>query len=140
MSSGDRVIFYRLNSRFLQREGTPPEASKQLVYYSLAVGHHVGVIDTLSAALSWPYDAYVDWVGTLPDGQARRKLDGVRRFGEIMIDSSHAGLLRAALRPRLTDPEGPGPDPQTTFARQLDEQLEDIQKEPALYLMVRRVP
>jgi hydrogenase-4 component J len=130
------VVFYRLRTRFLQQGGTPPEASKQIVYYSLAVGHHVGVIDIFSPAMTWPYDAYLDWVGGLPEGEARRKLDGVRRFGEIMIDSSHTRLLRAALKPAEAQPD----QPDASFSRQLDEQLEAIEKEPAVYLMVRRQP
>jgi hypothetical protein len=96
----------------------------------------VGVIDTFSPAMTWPYDAYLDWVGGLPEGEARRKLDGVRRFGEIMIDSSHTRLLRAALKPAETQPD----QPEASFSRQLDEQLVAIEKEPALYLMVRRQP
>ena len=86
--------------------------------------------------MTWPYDAYLDWVGGLPAGEARRKLDGVRRFGEIMIDSSHTRLLRAALKPAETQSD----QPEASFSRQLDEQLVAIEKEPALYLMVRRQP
>jgi hypothetical protein len=130
------VVFYRLRTRFLQQEGTPPEESKQIVYYSLAVGHHVGVIDTFSPALTWPYEAYLDWVGGLPEGEARRKFDGVRRFGEIMIDSSHTRLLRPVLGEAGSRPD----QPETSFSRQLDELLEAIEQEPALYLMVRRQP
>ena len=115
-----QVVFYRLSTRFLQQDGKPPEVSKQIVYYSLALGHHVGVIDTFKAALTWPYEDYLAWVETLPEGEARRKLDGVRRFGEIMIDSSHTAAAptcpeagrgrrpprarRARPRPRRTDP------------------------------------
>ena len=130
------VVFYRLRTRFLQQDGTPPEESKQIVYYSLAVGHHVGVIDIFSPAMTWPYDAYLDWVGGLPEGEARRKLDGVRRFGEIMIDSSHTGLLRAVLREAGSRPD----QPEASYSRRLDELLEAIEQEPALYLMVRRQP
>jgi hydrogenase-4 component J len=127
MNPAGKVVVYRLNTRYLQQDGQPPEVSKQIVYYSLAVGHHVGVIDTFKAALTWPYDAYLDWVATLPEGEARRKLDGVRRFGEIQVDSSHTRLLREALAA------------DSPIARELDAQLEAIEGEPALYLMVRRV-
>ena len=130
-----QVVFYRLNTRFLQKDGKPPEVSKQIVYYSLALGHHVGVIDTFKAAMTWPYDDYLAWVGCLPEGEARRKLDGVRRFGEIMVDSSHTRLLRPVLREAEMSP-----DPtHAEFSRRLDEQLEAIEQEPALYLMVRRL-
>ena len=130
-----RVVVYRLNTRFLQQGTKPPEVSEKIVHYSLAVGHHVGVIDTFKAALTWPYDAFLAWVDSLPEGEARRKLDGVRRFGEIQIDSSHTGLLRAVLSQVDSHP-----DPsETLFAQQLDEQLAAIEREPALYLMVRRL-
>lgn len=129
-----QVVFYRLNSRFLQKDGKPPEVSKQIVYYSLALGHHVGVIDTFKAALTWPYDDYLAWVETLPEGEARRKLDGVRRFGEIMIEFSHAQMLRSALKETGLSAGAVHPE----FSRSLDAQLEAIEQEPALYLMVRR--
>ena len=131
-----KVVFYRLNTRYLQQDGKPPEVSKQIVYYALAVGHHVGVIDTFKAAMTWPYDDYLAWVNTLPEGEARRKLDGVRRFGEIMIEFTHAGLLRATLKVAETSIT----PAQVEFSRSLDEQLSAIEQEPALYLMVRRQP
>ena len=128
------VVFYRLNTRFLDQGDKPPPISEQIVYYSLAVGHHVGVIDTLIPVITWPYAAYLDWVGGLPEGEARRKLDGVRRFGEIMIDASHTVLLRTALQPLLSEHD----QPEDSFPRQLDEHLEAIQRELAIYIMVRR--
>jgi hydrogenase-4 component J len=133
MSTDGKVVVYRLSTRFLQQDGKPPEVSKQIVYYSLAVGHHVGVIDTFKAALTWPLGVYEAWVASLPEGEARRKLDGVRRFGEIQVDSGHTRLLRGAI---AADPGGPG----HSIAEELDAQLRAIEAEPALYLMVRRVP
>jgi formate hydrogenlyase maturation protein HycH len=132
----ERVVFYRLDSRFLHQGVEPPADAGQVVYYSLAIGHHVGVIDTFKAMLACPYDRYLAWIGAIGDGEARRKLDGIRRFGEIMIDASHTQLLRPALQTTLPALDAEG----EAWARQLDQTLQEIEREPALYLMVRRQP
>jgi len=91
-----RVVFYQLSGKFLQEGRAPPDA-EQVLYYSLAVGHHVGVIDTFKPILTCDYDSYCNAVAALPEGEARRKLDGLRQFGEIAIDRSHTAALREAL-------------------------------------------
>ena len=40
-----KVFFYLLNERFVENDEQVPEQTKQVMYYSLAIGHHVGVID-----------------------------------------------------------------------------------------------
>ena len=75
-------------------------------------------------------------VAVLPEGEARRKLDGLRRFGEITIDSTHTRILRSALsaaRQKF--------DLETEqWSSGLDQALQAIDQEPALMLMVRRRP
>jgi hypothetical protein len=132
----ERVVFYRLGSRFLHQGRQPPADAQQVVYYSLAIGHHVGVIDTFKPMLTCPYDRYLAWVAAIGDGEARRKLDGVRRFGEIMIDATHTALLRPALQAALPALDAEAAD----WTRALDQTLDEIEREPALYLMVRRQP
>ena len=132
----ERVVFYRLGSRFLHQGQRAAADAQQVVYYSLAIGHHVGVIDTFKPMLTCPYDRYLAWVEALADGEAKRKLDGVRRFGEIMIDASHTQLLRPALQAALPDLDAEA----AGWARQLDQVLQEIEREPALYVMVRRQP
>ena len=39
-----KVFFYLLNERFVENDEQVPEQAKQVMYYSLAIGHHVGVI------------------------------------------------------------------------------------------------
>ena len=92
----NRVVFYQLSGRFLQKGQTVPPDAEQ-VLYSLGIGHHVGVIDTFKPILICPYDSYMAAVAVLPEGEARRKLDGLRRFGEITGDSTHTRILRSAL-------------------------------------------
>jgi formate hydrogenlyase maturation protein HycH len=130
------VVFYRLGGRFLDRAQKPPPEAQQVVYYSLAIGHHVGVIDTLSPLLAVPYAGYLAWVASIEEGDAQRKLDGVRRFGEITIDATHVGLLRPALAAALPslDAEAAG------WTCALMDAIEEIAREPAIYLMARRQP
>lgn len=93
----ETVAFSQLRRKFVdENDATPPQA-QQVVYYSLAIGHHLGVIDCLETALSCPWEAYLAWIGTLESGsEARRKMEGVPRYGEIVIDSTHVMMLANA--------------------------------------------
>lgn len=129
-----KVIFYALGQRFLEREEDRPADAKQVVYYSLAIGHHIGVIDCFKPVLECPLEGYTAWIARLPEGEARRKLEGLVRFGEITIDASHIKMLGAAL-----DGIRAGLEPQETqWQDTLMRTLAAIEAEPAMYLMVRR--
>ena len=56
------VFFYLLNERFVENDEQVPEQAKQVMYYSLAIGHHVGVIDCFKKLLVCDYDAYQRFV------------------------------------------------------------------------------
>lgn len=129
-----RIIFSRLSRKFVDENENTPDQAQQVVYYSLAIGHHLGVIDCLQAALACPLDDYPAWIATLPAGEARRKMLGVTRFGEIVIDQNHVVLLAGAFDAALArqTPQ------QQRWSRELLRLLEVIQQEPAVYLMVRR--
>jgi len=130
----DQVVVYQLSSKFLEKGQTPPPDAEQVLYYSLGVGHHIGVIDTFKPILTCRYDSYLRAVAAVPEGEARRKLDGVRRFGEIAIDASHTGLLRHALNQARAKFDAEA----QRWADRLDQALQAIEREPALTLMVRR--
>jgi hydrogenase-4 component J len=127
-----RVVFYQLSGKFLQKGRTPPPEAEQVLYYSLGIGHHIGVIDTFKPILTCDYDSYLDAIAAFPDGEAKRKLDGLRRFGEIAIDASHTASLRQALAQANLDEDA------QEWAGRLDQALQAIDREPALTLMVRR--
>lgn len=134
----NKVIFYSLSSKFVDEKSAEKHSSQkvqEVVYYSLAIGHHLGVIDCLKSRLECPLDGYNHWIDCLPkDGAAYRKLAGVQRFGEINIDSTHTHLLALALRdarPTMT-PEQQG------WSDTLITLLTQIEYDPAMYLMVRR--
>lgn len=67
----ETVVFSQLSRKFIDENDATPDQAQQVVYYSLAIGHHLGVIDCLEAALSCPWDAYLAWIATLEAGSAR---------------------------------------------------------------------
>ncbi|MBU9811842.1 formate hydrogenlyase maturation HycH family protein [Rahnella sp. C60] len=132
------MIFYSLSSKFVDEKSAQKRSSQkvqEVVYYSLAIGHHLGVIDCLTSRLECPLEGYLHWVDCLPENsEAHRKLAGVRRFGEINIDSSHTHLLALALRdarPKMSAE-------QQGWSDRLIALLTQIEHDPAMYLMVRR--
>jgi hypothetical protein len=131
----ERAVLYQLTHKFVNTERDIPAAAHQVIYYALAIGHHVGVVDCLQPLAELPLEAYAAWVARLPAGPARHKLEGLLKWGEIEINASHAGDLLAALEP------APGqPAPEAAWAGALAQSLRQMRAEPALYLMVRTRP
>jgi hypothetical protein len=132
----ETVLFYVLSRKFLQREEDVPasSAAQQVLYQALALGHHIGVIDCLKPVLDCPLDGYVNWIARLPAGEARRKLEGVARWGEIMIDSTHVNMLALALDRSRADFAAE----ELPWSDKLMQVLQSIAAEPAMYLMVKR--
>ncbi|MCT4704834.1 formate hydrogenlyase maturation HycH family protein [Enterobacteriaceae bacterium H16N7] len=131
----ESVVFCQLSRKFVDENDNTPADAQQVVYYSLAIGHHLGVIDCLKENLVCPFDDYRAWIATLEEGgEERRKMEGVPRYGEIVIDQSHVVLLARAL-----DAAKPTQTPaQQRWSQALLDMLQAIQLEPAIYLMVRR--
>ena len=81
------VVFYQLSCRFLQKGQTFPPDAEQMLSSAVAV---------------------------VPEGEAWRKLDGLRRFGEITGDSTHTGpsevpsarLVRISMQRQKSGPVG----------------------------------
>ncbi|NPE59767.1 HycH family protein [Dickeya dadantii] len=127
------VRFYALNRKFLDSRDKIPEQAQQVMYYSLAIGHHVGVIDCLKQVLHCPLAEYEGWVGQLSDEEARRKMLGLLRFGEITIDHTHTALLGGAFIALAAADRYP------EWTATLVDYLAAMQREPAIYLMVKRI-
>ena len=131
----ETVVFSQLSRKFIDENDATPDAAQQVVYYSLAIGHHLGVIDCLEAALSCPWDAYLAWIGTLEEGStARRKMEGVPKYGEIVIDFNHVQMLARA----FDDARAVQTPQQQEWSKLMLSMLHDIHQESAIYLMVRR--
>ncbi|RLM23891.1 formate hydrogenlyase maturation protein HycH [Brenneria alni] len=129
-----QVIFYALSQKFLDTKDKVPEQAQQVMYYSLAIGHHVGVIDCLKRVLVCPQADYQRWIGQLAEGEAKRKMAGLLKFGEITIDSGHTQLLGRAFGSLPA-----GQDNYPDWTKTLLDYLAAIEQETALYLMVKRV-
>ena len=123
----ERVVFYQLTHKFVNQEQNIPESARQVIYYSLAIGHHVGVMDCFQRLIEIPLEEYRNWISHLPEGTARRKMEGLLKFGEIEVNQSHASELLQALEKS-----------QAQWIAALVQSLQAMMKEPALYLMIRK--
>lgn len=131
-----QVVFYRLSRRYGPDRRGAPEQARQLVYVSLALGHHVGLIDCLSPILEVPDEAFAEWLTALHDGPARHKLAGVLQWDEVEIDSAQAGALLEALQASQARMQ----PAEQRWAAILQAHIQNMADEPAMYLMVRRRP
>ncbi|MEF2071153.1 formate hydrogenlyase maturation protein HycH [Consotaella aegiceratis] len=128
------IVFYQLKQKFLERKEDIPEKSKEVMYYSLAIGHHIGVFDCFRVQFRCPRATLDRIIEALPEAlEARRKLAGLYKFGEIIVDITHVGQLKAAI-----DEVGPKADAEmAAFLDALGTSLDAIREEPAIYLMGR---
>lgn len=126
-----RIAVYQLRSKFVNQREDVPDDARQVVYYTLAVGHHVGVMDCFSSQVEIPLDEYTAWVQRLPEGPARTKLEGALRWGEIEVNQTHVGMLLPLFEAALAN----GP----SWTRGFIQCLHSIEQESAMYLMVRKV-
>ena len=62
-----KVFFLFIKRAFVENDEQVPEQAKQVMYYSLAIGHHVGVIDCFKKLLVCDYDAYQRFVDSFPE-------------------------------------------------------------------------
>ena len=96
-----QAVFYELARKFVETEDDVPEDAKDVLYYTLAVGHHTGVLDCFEPRVAVPLpilDAVVEDMG---EGEGARKLACLREFGEVQVDKENvAPLLEAALELR----------------------------------------
>lgn len=124
-----KITVYQLSHKFINRREDVPENARQVVYYALAVGHHVGVMDCFSSKVEIPVDEFCCWLEGLPDGPGRAKLEGVMKWGEIEINSSHIGSLMPLLE---------SSNPEIPWVAGIIQSLMAMHYEPALYLMLRK--
>ena len=130
------TICGRAGSKGFKNKNLKTFCGRPLVYYSLAIGHHLGVIDCLEAALTCPWDEYLAWIATLEAGsEARRKMEGVPKYGEIVIDINHVPMLANA----FDKARAAQTSQQQEWSTMLLSMLHDIHQENAIYLMVRRL-
>ena len=66
----DQVVFYELTRKFVETEEDVPQEACDVLYYTLAVGHHTGVLDCFEPRLSVPVDVFYSLVDALQEGEA----------------------------------------------------------------------
>lgn len=123
------IVVYQLSRKFVNRREDIPESARQVVYYALVVGHHVGVMDCFSTLAEIPLDEFTQWLEGLPQGEGRAKMAGVLKWGEIEINRDHVEMLLPLLKTGGTD---------ASWMPALAQSLQAMLQEPALYLMLRR--
>lgn len=133
-----RVVFYRLRRKFVSNEEPAGEDSRSIVYYTLSIGHHTGVIDCLEEELSCSADEYRRVLGAIAPGEGRRKLEGVLRCQEIQVDREHLGVLVDAVREALARCDGDDRlESERAWLSRFAMMLDDMAAEPAVYYMGR---
>ena len=130
----ERVVFYRLSKKFVSNQDKIPEDAQQIVYYSLAIGHHVGVMDCFDNLMEIPLTQYRSWISKLQTGEGRRKMEGLLKWGEIEINASHVGELLPLFNKSLSEME----EHEKNWALIFIQALSLMRSEPAFYLMIRR--
>lgn len=132
----DQVLIYSLNQKFVEQETDIPPQAEQVMYYSLAIGHHVGVIDCLKSVLTCPTDEYICWIDHISTSpEAHAKLARLLKFGEITVDITHVNLLANAFMQQRDKMVSPYKE----WTETLLQLLQAMTKEPAIYLMIKRV-
>lgn len=133
-AGGAEVVFYQLTKKFVDTEKSVPEDAQDVLYYTLAVGHHTGVIDCFEEKFRVPLAVYERFAAAFPEGDARWKFEGVMRHGEIQIDKSHV----AVMVPALCDFDASGvPEDVAACAEQLRAMVDVLAREGAAYIMGR---
>lgn len=129
------VQVYRLVRKFVDNAKSVPEDAKSVLYYTLSVGHHTGVIDCFERVLSIPVATFERICGALGRGEARYKLEGVMRHSEIELGKAQVDLVINALEPLLSSSD----EEVSHFVELLLEQLYMVRDEVAVYVMIREV-
>ncbi|ELR63870.1 Formate hydrogenlyase maturation protein hycH [Photobacterium marinum] len=129
-----QVYFYSLSRKFVD-ESEVPEEARQIMYYSLAIGHHLGVVDCLDAVLQCSGKNYLDWICGLPlDSEAYRKMYGFLVFGEITIYAEHINMLACAFDAISAESQS---ETSQRLTKGFIEALTAIYHEPSMYMMIR---
>lgn len=135
-----QVVFYQLCTKFVDNEREIPKEAEDVMYYTLAVGHHTGIIDCFSEKLRCSKDVYRNIVEMFPTGSdARYKLDGINRHGEIQVDKTHLAVLDPAVKEVLAsiDASDDTHGEEYAWLEGFSLSLDTIKRQPGVYLMGR---
>lgn len=126
----ERIVFYRLMSKIVNQREDIPDDARQVVYYTLAVGHHVGVLDCFTPLFEIPMDSFTNWLNCVPVSNGKSKLAGILKWGEIEINRSHVSILQELLDLPISD--------NFSWKESFQQCLDSMVMEPAFYMMVKK--
>lgn len=129
------VRVHRLVRKFVDSAQSVPDDAKDVLYYTLSVGHHTGVIDCFECVLSMPVEIFERICAALPEGEARYKLEGVMRHSEIELGKAQVDIVIDALEPLASAAD----EEVARYVGLFLEQLRIVREEPSVYAMVREV-
>lgn len=133
-NDGD-VVFYQVKAKFVDSEKSVPEETKDVLYYTLSIGHHTGVIDCLEEKLRIPKAQYEDICASL-DGEAKYKLEGAVRNTEIQIEKHNLPPLIDSLNAALNSADTLDDVTKTNISNILD-LFKVLEDDTAAYIMAR---
>lgn len=147
------VTVHKLTRKFVDDSNSVDEQAQQIMYYTLAIGHHTGVIDCFDEVERIPLESYERICAAVADERVRYKLEGVMRRTEIEMNKDYAtsvalafaGVL--ALRAHtagagtdMADPAGAAAlsDEDAELLSQLLGHVEDVRDQAAVFMIFRK--
>ena len=97
------VVFYLLGKKFVEDKNDIPKDARDVIYYTLAMGHNAGVIDCFEPKLALTRHLYDEIVEKMGEGDAKFKLTRIEKFGEIQILKEDTKLLSNATSELVLD-------------------------------------
>ena len=102
----DQVVFYELTRKFVETEEDVPQEACDVLYYTLAVGHHTGVLDCFEPRLSVPVNVFYSLVDALPEGEAKTKFASAPRTSSPSVSSRAWRSQAKSVRMGLAESKG----------------------------------
>ena len=149
----DVVTVHKLTRKFVDDSHSVDEQAQQIMYYTLAIGHHTGVIDCFDEVERIPLESYERICAAVADERVRYKLEGVMRRTEIEMNKEYAtsvalafgGVLalrsgEASAGVDMVDPAGAKAlsDENADLLSQLLGHVEDVRDQAAVFMIFRK--
>lgn len=145
------VVFYLLYKKFVEQREDIPKDSRDVLYYTLAMGHNTGVIDVFEPRLAMAREDFDAVCDALPEGDGKFKITRIEKFGEITIMKEDTKLLTETIEAAdFSDAFKSGGEPQEkykdvwvsdgdAFKSKFVELMDYIWHTPQVYCLARRV-
>ncbi len=91
------VVFYLLGKKFVEDKDDIPKDARDVIYYTLAMGHNTGVIDCFQPKIALTRRLFDCICEKLTNEDAKFKLTRIEKFGEIQILKEDTKMLSNAI-------------------------------------------